>query len=246
MEFLERMAIAHAQHTYMNPIGEDGVAELIGALSLVDGTTVLDIACGGGALLRQLGQQAALDATGVDNWAFAIERARAATAGLPGTYTFHQVDGADYRPDAPVDIVCLVGASWIWGGYAGTLDALLERVRPGGLILLGEPYWRRLPDPEYLAGEEVTADTFTTLGGLHAAFVARDLRLVRLRGSTEAEWDHYEMLQAQAVDRWAVDNPDHPERDAVLAWRRDANARYLRWGRDTLGYAQFVLRAPTA
>lgn len=247
MEFHERMAIAHTLHDYWNPIGEDGVSELLDALSLRDGMRVLDIACGAGRLLRRMGERAAIEGVGVDVSTAALERAREATSGLTSgaTFRFHAVGGADFQPEAPFDVVSLVGASWIWGGYAGTLDAMLTRVRPGGLLLLGEPYWRQPPSAEYLAADEgIESDSFTTLGGLHEALAARDLRLVRMRGSSEQEWDRYESLQSQAIDRWAAAHPHHPDRDEVIALRRRDDALYLRWGRETVGFCQFVLRAP--
>lgn len=43
--------------------------------------------------------------------------------------------------------MCL-GASFVFGGLAGTLDALEPAVHPGGHAVVGEPYWRRWPLPE--------------------------------------------------------------------------------------------------
>ena len=143
------------------------------------------------------------------------------------------------------DVVSLVGASWIWNGYAGTLDALIKRVKPGGLIVLGEPYWAvDKPSPEYCDREKFTADQFLSLAGLHDAFVARGLRLVRMHGSSQQDWDRYEMLQSLAIDQWAEANPEHEDRAELLEERQRENGTFLRWGRDQLGFATFVLRAP--
>ena len=45
--------------------------------------------------------------------------------------------GAELRQE--FDVVCL------GGGVAGTVDLLRRSLRPGGLMLIGEPYWRRQP-----------------------------------------------------------------------------------------------------
>ncbi|SUG02514.1 3-demethylubiquinone-9 3-methyltransferase [Salmonella enterica subsp. enterica serovar Hartford] len=44
-----------------------------------------------------------------------------------------------------------VGATWIAGGVAGTIDLLAKSLKPGGIILIGEPYWRRIPATEEIA-----------------------------------------------------------------------------------------------
>ena len=38
------------------------------------------------------------------------------------------------------------------------LKALIEMVRPGGLVLVGEPFWRREPAPAYLTATEMNRD----------------------------------------------------------------------------------------
>lgn len=44
-----------------------------------------------------------------------------------------------------------VGATRIAGGVAGTMNLLAKSLKPGGLILIGEPYWRRIPATEEIA-----------------------------------------------------------------------------------------------
>src|SRR3970040_2310932 len=53
--------------------------------------------------------------------------------------------GAGYRPPASkrFDIALCLGASWIWGGYVGTLRGLLRLTAPGGRVLVGEPFLSR-------------------------------------------------------------------------------------------------------
>jgi len=247
MEFHERMAVAHSLHTFWNPVSEETMDDLLWALDLAPGARVLDIACGSGELLLRMASQYGVVGVGVDVSPWALERARVAHAEtLPDAdLTFVESDGKAYRPpeDATFDVVSLGGASWIWEGYAGTLAALHDLVRPDGLVLFGEPYWKVEPPPAaYLEAEELTPESFLDLAGLHAAAEAAGFRMLYQVVSSGQDWDRYEMLQSLSVDRWAAAHPEHPDLAEVLAVQREARRTYLTWGRDTLGFTQMILR----
>lgn len=62
----------------------------------------------------------------------------------------------------------------IAGGVAGTISLLAKSLQPGGIILIGEPYWRQLPTSEEIAhacGAQALAD-FLTLPERVASFAA--------------------------------------------------------------------------
>lgn len=246
MEFHERMAVAHDLHVFWNPVSEEVMDELLWALDPQPGMRVLDIACGVGELLTRMAGYG-VSGVGVDISPWALERARASKAkSLPDAdLEFVEMDGKDYRLPAagPFDIVSLVGASWIWDGYQGTLAALHDLVRPDGLVLFGEPYWK-VPEPDaaYLEAEELTAASFLDLADLHEAVEAAGFRMTYQVVSSGPDWDRYEMLQSLSVDRWAAAHPEHPDRADVLAIQRRARRTYLRWGRDAVGFTQMILR----
>lgn len=58
-----------------------------------------------------------------------------------------------------------MGATWIGGGVPGTLDLLSRSLTPGGVLVVGEPYWRVVPTtPEALTGCGVAdAEDYLTL-----------------------------------------------------------------------------------
>ncbi len=247
MQFHERMDIAHDLHAFWNPISEEVVDELLWALDLEPGMRVLDIACGAGELLMRMGTGYGIQGVGVDISPWAIRRARALQAEVQpdAPLEFVEQDGKDFAlpADGPFDVVSLIGASWIWQGYAGTLAAVHELVRPDGLVLFGEPFWKvDVPPPEYLAFEGIEADSFTSLAGLHTAVQAAGFRLAYQLVSTGQDWDRYELLQSLAVDRWLVANPDHPDRDELLEHKTRAERVYLEWGREAVGFTQMILR----
>ncbi len=74
------------------------------------------------------------------------------------------MDGADFRPDPPgsLALASCVGASWIFHGHRGTLRALKGMTAPGGYVLVGEVFWLKEPDPEYLVFDGLTPDFCAT------------------------------------------------------------------------------------
>ncbi len=241
------MAVAHSLHTFWNPVSDDVMDELLWALDLKQGAHVLDIACGAGETLLRMAARHGVVGVGVDVSPWALARARETKAQtLPDAdVTFVEMDGKDYRPPqgTAFDVVALVGASWIWDGYAGTLAALHDLVRPDGLVWFGEPFWKVAhPPAAYLEAEDLTPATFLDLPGLHDALEAAGFRVLYQVVASGQDWDRYEMLQSLSVDRWAAAHPDHPDRDEVLAVQRRARRTFLSWGRDTLGFTQMILR----
>lgn len=55
--------------------------------------------------------------------------------------------------------------------------------------------------------------------------------------SSEDDWDRYKGLQWRATERYALAHPDDGDVTEMLERVRAARDRYLRWERDTLGWA---------
>jgi SAM-dependent methyltransferase len=246
VDFFERMAIAHADHVFCNPLSSEKLDELVGLLGLSTGARVLDIATGKAEVLRRIVRRFGCTGVGVDLSRSAVAEARQLTerAGLAHAIEIVESDGARYpaQPDS-FDVALCLGASWIFGGHEGTLGALARLTRPGGSVIVGEPHWR-VPDPspEYLAAMGMKRDQF----GTHAHNVETGeragLRLLYTVVSSPDDWDRYEGLQWRACERWAQQHPDHPDVAELRSTHyRDA---YLRFGRDQLGWAAYLFSKP--
>ncbi|MDH6139306.1 MULTISPECIES: class I SAM-dependent methyltransferase [Kitasatospora] len=117
---------------------------------------VLDAGCGTGSLAL-LAATAGHRVTGVDCAPAMVERARAklAAAGLSGSFL---VGDAAEPPtgDGRFDVVLARHLLWTLPDPAAALRGWVERLRPGGRLVLVEGRWRQSADPEpYVPGAGV-------------------------------------------------------------------------------------------
>lgn len=238
--------ITHRYHRLCNPMTVEKLDEVCSLLGLDEGARVLDIACGKAELLVRLAGRFEIIGIGIDISPFAIRdagekhRQRAPQANLE----FICLDGADYRPEQPetFDLAMCIGASWIWNGYRGTLRTLKGMTRPGGLIIVGEPFWIKEPSPEYLALEEMKKEDFSTHHGNVLMAQEENLLFLYAVVSSTDDWDRYEGLQWYAAAEYARSHPDDPDLPVIMERVRRSRESYLRWGRDCLGWAIYLFR----
>ena len=136
----------------------------------------------------------------------------------------------------------LLGASFVFGHLAETVDALAPAVHSGGHVAVGEPYWRRLPLP---ADYEDRRDPWTSLEGTVVIFETSGLPVVSVIASSEDDWDRYETLHWQAVEGWLASNADDQDASDIRARHEQHKRTYLRHGRELVGWAIFVGRKPS-
>jgi SAM-dependent methyltransferase len=238
--------ITHKEHIICNPSSLAKYQQLIDLLHLPPQANVLEIAMGKGEFIIRLAEQYGVSGVGVDLSPYVVRDARAKLAerAPQANITFLEMGGADYQPDEPesFDLTVCMGASWIFDGHKGTLAALKAMTKPGGLIVVGEPYWRQEPAPDYLK----TAGFGRNLFGTHYENVqtgqALDLSLLYTIDSNLDDWDVYEGLQWHAAENYALAHPHDPDVPELLERIRASKEEYLRWGRDTLGWALYVFR----
>ena len=250
MDMWKYFGITHTDHTVMNPMSLAKTEELIDRLCLPDGGRVLDVACGKAEFLCLVAERYEVRGTGLDLSPITIEEARrnVAARGLNGRIELLHVDGGTYEPDrgAMLDLASCIGASWIYKGHKGALEALSRMVQPGGLVLVGEPFWRKEPNPDYLKQTGQDASMFGTHRSNVQAGEELGLLLQYSVVSNEDDWDRYEGLQWQAAERYAVAHPDDPDMEQLLQKTRTSQDAYLRWGRDCLGWAMYLFQRPAA
>jgi cyclopropane fatty-acyl-phospholipid synthase-like methyltransferase len=238
-------AIAHAEHVFANPLGEGKVDRVLGYLDLAPSDRVLDVGCGKGEFLLRLIERYGVFGVGVDPSPWVIDEAHRRAAGRvePSRLTLHRASIAEVPVEPGSFAAALsIGSSHAYGDYRQTVPALAAAVRPGGHVLLGEGYWKRTPDPAYLEFLSASPDELTDHAGNIAAGLEVGLTYLYAAVSSEDDWDHYEGLYVRSMERWLAAHPEDPDhdvfREAIHQWRDG----YLRWGRDTLGFAIYLFR----
>ncbi len=232
--------VAESTHELQNPTSEEKLLLLAERLSLGPGSRVLDIASGRGGPAILLARETGCSVHGVEISPefHAVAVARAEREGVADRVSFELGDAADValEPGAYDAALCL-GASFVYGGLVQTIDALEPAVRAGGHVVVGEPYWRRLPLPADYADR---GDPWTTLEGTVVVFETTGLAVVSVIASSEDDWDRYETLHWQAVERWLADNASNADAPGIRERHERERRTYLRHGRDLLGWAIFV------
>ncbi|MFJ9553904.1 SAM-dependent methyltransferase [Nocardiopsis sp. NPDC101807] len=245
MDLPRIFTIRESSHRIHNPLTPAKFAALGQALHLDPGTRVLDLASGSGEMLCTWARDLGFTGTGVDiSTVFTAQaRARAVELGVDDRVEFVHGDASGHVADEPVDLAACVGATWIGGGVAGTAELLGRSLRPGGLMLIGEPYWRRTPPDEETAracNATGIAD-FLSLPELIERFQGLGYDVVEMVLSDQDSWDRYAAAQWLNMRRWLDRNPDDELAPEVREELDAEPARYARATREYLGWGVFAL-----
>jgi len=247
MERWKYYDVIHRDQVFWNPISEAKVEAIIGLLRLPPGARALDIASGRGEFLLRVAERWGATGIGVDASPGCVQGSREAAGrrGLSGAVEFVESDGAAFEAaPASFDLVSCIGASWIWGGYRATLQALSLWTKPGGLVISGEPFWVDEPSAEYMEAIDCPRDLFGShRENVHTGEQA-GLRFLHAIVSNRDDWDHYEGLHCYSADRYAREQPDDPDLPELLERVNREFDYYLRWGREQLGWAVYIFRKP--
>jgi SAM-dependent methyltransferase len=238
--------IAHRAHRFGGPLFDAKAAVLVELLGLNAKSHVLDLGCGKANLLAMVLQRWGCSGLGVDvNPHFLAEARRAHFALVAGgrLRLAEQSGEVTLQAGGRFDAVLCLGAAHYLGGMQQLLTQLRCCLRRAGVVLIGAGFWARPPAPAFLeliGGREEQMET-------HAenAQRARQAGYDVLYTSTASfdEWDEYEGLYARNLLDFCHQYPDDPE---AAAWRARVERwqdGWLRWGRETLGFAYYLVRS---
>jgi SAM-dependent methyltransferase len=241
MNFFDLKDISEQEMELLNPISPEKVILAGKMAGLKPGSQVIEFGCGYGEVLKLWAKSFGIRGVGIDIRATACERAskKMIAEGLANQIQIVCKPGAEYEfePHA-YDFSTCIGSSFVWESFQPALHNLKEALKPGGKIIIGEPYWldSRVP-PDFSRIEKTIYTEFELLRmmweeGLELEFEVR---------SSHDDWDRYETGNWQGLTHWINAHPDHPERQQVIEHLHASQEEYLHYGREYFGWAIYVL-----
>ena len=238
--------IAETYHRILNPFTEDQLMLLGEVCQLQSDMKQLDLACGKGEMLCRWAQKYGMTGVGVDISSVFLDAAkkRAEELGVTERLALIQGDAGQYpQPTHEFDVVSCIGATWIGNGLTGTIELMKPSLKPGGLILIGEPFWIDSPPEPAYEVMGIGKDDYVSLEGTLDRFKSAGMQLVEMVLANHDGWDRYEAPQWMAVDDFLQNNPNDADASKLREWISNNRQAYIKYGRRYFGWGVFVLRS---
>ncbi len=240
--------IAEMNQPFSHPLPPEKLLHLAALCSVNAGTRLLDLACGKGELLAQWARAYDLQGTGVDDDDDLINAAqhRANELEVWSQLQFVASDVLDFpQPFHQYNIVSCLSATWLDTDKA-TLIALMRealKTTKGGLLLIGETFWQKVPPLEVCEAMGIGRDDLPLLGDLAAQFQSTGVDLLTMLLATTEDRDAFYSQQWHAVHEWVQQHSDHDDVPELRQWVRQNQQHYLQYEREYLGWGVFILHA---
>lgn len=244
MDISRIYSICQSEHLIHNPFTPEKYSTLGRVLRFKKNTRILDLGSGSGEMLCTWARDHDITGIGIDMCPQLTSQARlrAEELNVSNRVNFIHNNAADYVASEKMDVAACVGATWIGGGVAGTIALLAKSLTPGGLILIGEPYWIQWPTDEIARDCGVASQSdFLTLPELVSQFDTLDYDVIEMVLADKEGWDRYIAATWLTMRRWLENNYDDELAAYVRTELSASPKRYVSYARDYLGWGVFAL-----
>ncbi len=237
--------IAHGRMKIWNPLQSLEFADVANGLTIPKGARILDIGCGRGHWLIRIAESFDIAfAIGVDTSPFAVEAAMVAAAKSIAQDRITIVEG-EFDPaaygDETFDLILCIGATHAISNFKDALGEAYRLLRPGAQLLVGEGYWKRPPDPAYLAFLQCGEDLYTSSDGNCRHATELGYEVIWKYECSDLEWSAYENQYAQNIEEYVASHPDDLDSEQMLSTVRAWHNHFVQFGHDTLGFGLYLL-----
>ncbi|EKO3902443.1 class I SAM-dependent methyltransferase [Vibrio metschnikovii] len=230
---------------YNNPISPSCIDNLLDELWLNEDSLVLDVGCGNGELIKRVLEKFNCRAVVIEIDELEIAKAKENLESYLDQITFHTSAFKDVElPRGAFDACFSLGSTHAFGDIGEALDNALSDMKSlivsNGIIVLGDAYWRKEPDAEYLLATGI--DPLELRSNLQNIEAGNQLGLecVYVVHSSYQDWDTFESSFWLASERELLLDPANIELLDKVKTRRHWKEAYLKWGRETMGFALYL------
>lgn len=236
-------AIAHNNLYYCSPINDEMVDEIASMMLLTPGMKVVDLGCAKAEILIRMADLCQVKAFGADVNELYLRQAQEAIAqrapAADITLIQQDVSQYGYEPES-FDAVMCVNSSELYATYDKAIMEIAKFAKPGGMVLMGDYYWRNDNHAELATEFDVTMDYISAIEfGLQEGLTPLFASVC-----TQVDLDRYVWSQSYAIEMYAVNNPDDPDKAEMLNRARSMRNLYTEFGHKTLGFGLFLFRKP--
>lgn len=241
MEFFDFYNLSERYIELINPMTPEKIIKLGKLLRLKEASRIIEFGSGYGEILALWTENFGISGIGIDIREHVCNRAKQKIQkkGLEDRIEIVCGHGAEYQFEkGAFDVAACIGASFIWEGYRPTIKGMKDAIRENGRLVIGEPYWR---------SENVPIECKEKEKDVHMEFEL--LEIAREEGfdfqyiirSSQDDWDGYETCNWYGLMEWIEENPGHPDKQEVIDYLHNLQDEYLKYNREYLGWAIYIL-----
>jgi ubiquinone/menaquinone biosynthesis C-methylase UbiE len=144
MEFFDLMSISHRYMEILNPSTSEKISKLGKLLKLKKGNRVIDFGCGCAEPLTLWAEEFGITGIGIDISKDFCDRAKKKLAmrELSDQIEIVCSPAADYVfEEGAFDAATCIGATFVFGGFQQTVQAMKRAVHQNGSLGIGETHW---------------------------------------------------------------------------------------------------------